>query len=85
MRKDDDLALADFDTDGTLKKYIVNQNNVGLAPFHQKISSKWLIKWWENCSVPIKQGNVEYMLRKKGLLGSGEYLLQNLGLSLTDY
>lgn len=85
MRKDDELALADFETDGTLKKYIIDKKNSDLLPLHQQISDKFLIKWWENRSVPIKQGNIENMLRKKGLVGAGEYLLQNMGLSLTDY
>lgn len=85
MRKDDIITIADIESDGRITKYDKNIRNEEFAPLHQKISSNWLIKWWEDRSVPIKQGNIEQMLRKKGLLGSGEYLLQNLGLSLTDY
>ena len=35
--------------------------------------------------MPISQGHKKNMLKKKGLLGSEDFLLKNLGLSLTDY
>ena len=35
--------------------------------------------------IPITQGNIRQMLEKKGLLGPEDFLLKNLGLSLTDY
>jgi hypothetical protein len=44
-----------------------------------------LKKWWNERSIPLGQGRVKEMLEEKGLVEPSEYLLRNLGLSLTDY
>lgn len=43
----------------------------------------WLRQWWKRRAVPISQGHIRSMLESKGLLGPEDFLLKNLGLSLT--
>lgn len=86
MRKNDVITVADFDTDdGTMLWVSDVIKNIELAPLHKKSYSTWLKDWWKERSIPIGQHKVEEMLQEKGLIGPEDYLLKNLGLSLTDY
>ncbi len=85
MRKDDTVTLCDFAEDGTMISYSARFRNPELAPLEHRASEGYLRRWWENRQIPIKQGRVAEMLRERGLTAPGEYLLRNLGLSLTDY
>lgn len=85
MRKNDPIALAEFSEDGSMRRYTQKLANPELAPLQSKSSSSWLRDWWKIRAIPIGQGKIASMLAQKGLLGPEEYLLKNLGLSLTDY
>ena len=83
-RKNENIALIDFIPDGDIYEVREIINNE-LSPLHMQNDFNWLKRWWKRRSVPISQGNIRFLLEKKGLLGSEEYLLKNLGLSLTGY
>lgn len=85
MRKNEIITVADFDEEGRMLWYSQNIKNECLAPLQEKSSTSWLKKWWEQRSIPIGQNKVDKMLKEKGLIGPEDYLLKNLGLSLTDY
>lgn len=85
MRKNDVITVADFDDDGTMLWVSDVMKNIELAPLHKKSSATWLKDWWKERSIPMGQHKVERMLQEKGLIGPEDYLLRNLGLSLTDY
>ena len=85
MRKDDVVTLCDFSDDGNMLSFSRHFRNPEIAPFEYRASDNYLHKWWEGRQIPIRQGRVEKMLRDRGLTAPGEYLLRNLGLSLTDY
>ncbi len=85
MRKNDPITAAEFSEDGTMLRYSQNFINPELAPLQSKNSSSWLRNWWKTRSIPIGQGKIEAILAQKGLLSPENYLLKNLGLSLTDY
>ena len=85
MRKDEVITLCDFAEDGTLIAYSPRFRNPELAPLEYKSSENYLRKWWENRQIPLRQGGVAEMLRKRGLAMPSEFLLRNLGLSLSDY
>ena len=84
-RKDEIITVIDFADDGSVYKFHQKLINPELAPLHDEGNFDWLKQWWKRRSVPISQGNIRQMLEKKGLLGPEDYLLRNLGLSLTDY
>lgn len=83
-RKDEIVTLADFLEDGSVYKFHQDMVHPEIAPLHDANDHNWLRRWWKRRSVPVSQGHIKDMLEKKGLLGSEDYLLRNLGLSLTD-
>ena len=85
MRKNDVITLCDLTDDGVMISYSEKYRNFELAPLGFRTSPDYLKRWWQNRQIPIRQGRVQEMLSAKGLLNSGEYLLKNLGLGLTDY
>lgn len=84
-RKNEIITVIDFTDDGDVYKIENNAIDNAVSPLHNPDDFNWLKKWWKRRAVPISQGNIKEMLESKGLLGSEEYLLKNLGLSLTDY
>ena len=84
-RKDEIITLIDFLEDGSVHQFHQNLVNPEFAPLHNPDDYDWLKQWWKRRSVPINQGHIKSMLEKKGLLGPEDFLLKNLGLSLTDY
>lgn len=83
-RKDEIVTLVDFLEDGSVYKFHQDLVNPEIAPLHDPNNHDWLKQWWKRRSVPIDQGHIRSMLEKKGLLGPEDFLLKNLGLSLTD-
>lgn len=84
-RQDEKIAILNLTEEGTIEKYKLFEDNIELAPIHNPKSTDWLKKWWARRAVPITQGHIQQMLMNKGLLGPEDYLVKNLGLSLTDY
>ena len=84
-RKDDIVTLIDFLEDGTIYKFHQELVNPELAPLHDAENHAWLKQWWKRRAVPVSQGHIRQLLERNGLLGPEDYLLKNLGLSLTDY
>lgn len=85
MRKDNPVTTAEFTEDGTMVRYDMDMADPALAPLQSKNAANWLQQWWKDRSIPISQGKVAVMLKEKGLLGPEDYLVRNLGVSLTDY
>ena len=85
MRKDDIITLCDFDEEGRMLSFAPGIKNMEMAPLSFRYYNDWLKRWWEDRRIPMNQGRIVSILRAKGFIGTGEYLLKNLGLSLTDY
>lgn len=84
-RKNELLTIVDIDSDGTISNFSKLLKNPELAPFHDINDYNWLKKWWSQRSIPVNQDGIKQILQRKGFETPKEYLLQNLGLSLTDY
>ena len=85
MRKDIPLALLDVDQAGNMQKFKIYPENRELLPLQECIMTDSLRQWWGKRSVPMSQGGVREMLKKADVSFPEEYLVKNLGLSLTDY
>ena len=86
MRKNNAVAALELNEDGTMLKFAVNDYDNPELPLQDKSNKyKWLKQWWADRSIPIGRDRVQAMLQEKGLLSSSDYLVRNLGLSLTDY
>lgn len=84
-RQDNEIAVINLTKEGAITDYKLFDNNIELAPIHNPKSTDWLKKWWSRRAVPIDQGHIRQMLMDKGLPSPEDYLVKNLGLSLTDY
>lgn len=84
MRKNDIVMLLDISESGSITK-LGKIFNKDLIPMQNRTSEKGVITWWNDRSIPIKQGKIEKMLRENGIATPGLYLVHNLGLSLTDH
>ena len=49
------------------------------------IDAQMLRKWWQRRAVPLTQGRIRQILEQMGVTTPQEYLVKNLGLSLTDH
>lgn len=85
MRKDEVITICEIDEKGNMLAFSPNYRNPELAPLGFSAYDDHIQRWWHGRQVPIRQGKVEEMLRRKGFDEPGKYLLHNLGLSLTDY
>ena len=83
MHKDESVGAANFRDDGLMADFVPGPNK-DLIPLWDKTASDNLRKWWQYRSIPLNQGQVAKMLFQKGLGTRDEFLLRNLGLSLTD-
>ena len=84
-RFDEDIAVLSLSEEGHILDYKIVKKNEALAPLHDPKSTDWLRSWWSRRAVPISQGHIKSLLEKMGFSCSEEYLVKNLGLSLTDY
>lgn len=85
MRKDDVVTLCEMTADGQMISWSERFVSPELAPLECRASEGYLRNWWENRQVPVSQGRIKSMLTENGISDPGDYLLRNLGLSLTDY
>ena len=86
MRKDDALLALDLGESGAINKVSGEIRHEELLPLAYRYQrQEGIRRWWNERSVPLGQGRVREMLEEKGLVSSTEYLVRNLGLSLTDY
>lgn len=85
MRKNDIITIAEFDENGIMLKYSQNIKNKELLPIYRNDDTSQLKKWWKERSIPIGQDKISYILKEKGLSQPEEFLIKNLGLSMTDY
>ncbi len=56
-----------------------------LLPLGGNIDAATLRKWWQRRAVPVSQGKIQHILNQLGITTPQEYLVKNLGLSLTDH
>ena len=83
MHKDVHICDLDFDRLGRLMK-IGNIFNKEYLPLPAQKSSHYLYEWIEDRSVPITRHGVKSLLKEEQTINTGIYMLDNLGLSLTD-
>ena len=86
MRKDEVLLGLDISESGEINRVTRETRHDEFLPLAYRYDRQAGIRrWWSERSVPLGQGRVKEMLEERGLVSSSEYLVRNLGLSLTDY
>ena len=60
MRKDDPLLAVDIDEDGAIRKISQEAREVDLLPLAYRYDRQaGLKKWWNERSIPLRQGRVK--------------------------
>ena len=85
MRKNDPITEVSITDSGDLTWYSKDFINRELAPLQSRLETDWLRQWWASRSIPVKQGQAGQILKQNGISCPEEFLVKNLGLSLTDY
>ena len=85
MRKDERVTLLLLNQTGGIEKCDYQNMNRKIAPLQEWICVDGIQRWWSRRSVPLSQGKIRKLLEQQGVSCPGEYLVKNLGLSLTDY
>ena len=70
---------------GGIEKCDYQNMNRKIAPLQERICVDGTQRWWSKRSVPLSQGKIRRILEEQGVYCPEEYLVKNLGLSLTDY
>lgn len=85
MHRDDPVCAFSIDTVSGAILRASKPVNPELLPLGGSIDSAMLRKWWQRRAVPVGQGKIQLILEHMGIATPQEYLVKNLGLSLTDH
>lgn len=85
MHRDEPVCTISIDTVSGAILRVSKPLNPELLPLGGSIDSAMLKKWWKRRAVPVGQGKIQRILEQMGIATPQEYLVRNLGLSLTDH
>ena len=85
MHRDDPVCAVGIDAVSGSIVRVAKPTNPELLPLGGSVDSAMLKKWWQRRAVPMGQGNIQRILEQIGIATPQEYLVKNLGLSLTDH
>lgn len=85
MHKNDIVTTLSFDDISGVLLNVGKKVRKELLPLGANLSEKSLRQWWERRAVPLNQGNIKMLLSENQIVTTQNYLLQNLGLSLSDH
>ena len=85
MHRDDPVCTVSVDpASGSMLR--VSQMTAGeLLPPGGRMDTEALRIWWQRRAVPVTQDRILSILEEKGFTSTQEYLVRNLGLSLSDH
>lgn len=85
MHRDDPVCAISIDAVSGAILRVSKPVNPELLPLGGCIDPAMLRKWWQRRAVPVGQGKIQRILEQMGIATPQEYLVKNLGLSLTDH
>ncbi len=84
MHKNNNVADISFDIANGKLVSIGDVHSQQLLPLSCQNDPTKLIPWWDQRAVSKKQSNIQDLLTKEGIPTTQSFLLNNLGLSMTD-
>lgn len=85
MHRDDPVCMVSMDPISGAMLRVSKKKVQELLPLGGYIDTQMLRKWWQRRAVPMSQGKIQRILEQMGISTPQEYLVKNLGLSLTDH
>lgn len=84
MHADTPLVVINIDAGGHLTDVGKDCPYPELLPFRHRNTKNGLSRWWDERAVPASRHGMADFFRTRGYTGPQDYLVKNLGLSLTD-
>ena len=88
MRKNEVLTAVKFSDSGKMIGFSrdFSEKAQELLPLaYRSMPNEFLYKWWDDRSIPLTRDQIYAFLSNAGYSTPAQYLIKNLGLSLTDY
>ena len=85
MHRDDPVCTVSIDPMSGNMLRVSQTREADLLPPGGRIDAEALRLWWHRRAVPVTQGRILSILEEKGISSPQEYLVRNLGLSLSDH
>lgn len=85
MHRDEPVCVVTIDGVSGAMLRVAKPVHPELLPLGGNMDSAALRKWWLRRAVPISQGKIQRILEQLGIATPQEYLVRNLGMSLTDH
>lgn len=85
MHQNDPVCMISIDPLSGAMLQVSQQKTLELLPPGTMSDVQMLRRWWQRRAVPINQGRIQHILEQMGFTTPQEYLVKNLGLSLTDH
>ncbi len=86
MHKNIETAVLLFSEEGRISKMpeILNSSHLPILVNRENNKNRIISEWWENRSVPKSRKDIREMLKEQHIGTTGNWLLDNLALSLSD-
>lgn len=86
MHKNIETAVLLFSEEGQISKMpeILNSSHLPILVNRENNKNRIISEWWENRSVPKSRKDIREMLKEQHIGTTGNWLLDNLALSLSD-
>ncbi len=85
MHRNDPVCTVSIDPVTGAMLRVSQKKEQELLPLGGVLDVQMLRKWWQRRAVPVGQGKIQRILEQMGITTPQEYLVKNLGLSLTDH
>ena len=85
MHRNDPVCTVSIDPVTGAMLRVSQKKEQELLPLGGALDVQMLRKWWQRRAVPVGQGKIQRILEQLGITTPQEYLVKNLGLSLTDH
>ncbi len=85
MHRNDPVCTVSIDPVTGAMLRVSQKKEQELLPLGGALDVQMLRKWWQRRAVPVGQGKIQRILEQMGITTPQEYLVKNLGLSLTDH
>ena len=84
MHRNDPVIVVNIDSSGQMRDVSTHIYNRDLLPLRHQTETNGLVRWWKERAVPLSRHGIQQFMMERGFDGPEDYLVKNLGLSLSD-
>lgn len=84
MHQDDPVVVVNIEAGNGISYVSKEIIHPELMPLRHQAQPGGLVLWWRERAVPLSRKGIRQFLQEQGYMGPDQYLVKNLGLSLSD-